>query len=201
LSIKKLEAAYILKLEKLTTKDALQLTNLLHIAYESDEKLGIHFAAATISQEEVKKHLLLTPTFGYKDQTGNLISTISVRLPWSENPSPYFLPHIGWVATNPVYKHQGYAKKIIVTTVTKFIKNVLKSPAATLGTAIEHPWLKELYKSLGFVPFEEVRKHSDHKTVYLVKILDRSNLENINDQELKTILYKAGVLKGENNAI
>lgn len=182
--------------KKITVKDSWQLTQLLHDAYQADEDLGIHFKAANISEDIVKKHLDSTPTFGYKDNEGRLISTVSVRLPWSINPGPYSLPHIGWVATDSKHKHQGLARNIILEVIDNFIKSELKAPGVTLGTAVEHPWLKNFYISLGFTPFEEIRKYQNHKTVYLIKSLNENELRKISDKKLKTFLQNAQVLKG-----
>ncbi|WP_281165778.1 GNAT family N-acetyltransferase [Liquorilactobacillus sicerae] len=185
--------------EKLTVKDSWQLTQLLHDAYQADEDLGIHFKAADIGESIVKKHLVSTPTFGYKGNEDRLISTVSVRLPWSINPGPYSLPHIGWVATDSKHKHQGLARKIILDVINKFIKEELMAPGVTLGTAVEHPWLKDFYISLGFTPFEEIRKYQDHKTVYLIKLFDEDDLRKISDEKLRTILQKAKVFKEDND--
>jgi predicted GNAT family N-acyltransferase len=185
-----------LNFKKLTVKDSWQLTQLLHDAYQADENLGIHFKAADISEDVVKKHLDSTPTFGYIDDEGSLISTTSVRLPWSINPGPYFLPHIGWVATDSKHKHQGFAKNIILDVISKFVKSELKAPGVTLGTAVEHPWLKDFYISLGFIPFEEIRKYQNHKTVYLIKLLNENELGEISNKKLKAFLQNAKVLKG-----
>ncbi|WP_152537326.1 GNAT family N-acetyltransferase [Liquorilactobacillus sucicola] len=181
---------------KLSSKDAENLTVLLHRAYQANEVLGIHFKAASVDVKDVRKHLLSVPTYGYKDEKGKIVSTVSVRLPWSYNAGPFNLPHLGWITTDPAYQHQGYGKSIINDVLEQYVKKVLNAPAVTLGTAVEHPWLQETYISLGFTPIEEVRKFSDHKTVYLIKTFDVSLLEQVSDEHLQRILRKQAI-KGE----
>ena len=87
------------------------LVNLYHQAYAANERLGIHFKAGIMTQSELEKVLQTTPTF-VKVLDKQLVSSVSVRLPWSDNRSPFFLPHLGWVATNPHFQ-----KILIVLTV------------------------------------------------------------------------------------
>ena len=179
-----------MEFERLALKDSENLEELVHQAYKADEELGIHFKASVISTDKIKEHLEYIPTYGYKNTRGELISTVSVRLPWSNDPGPFALPHLGWVATNPRYQRQGYGKKIINDVIENYVKMTLNSPAVTLGTAIEHPWLQQTYISLGFIPIEEVKKVADHKTVYLIKIFNKSALNQVSDKHLQLILKK-----------
>lgn len=119
------------------TDVAEQLTPLLHRAYAADVKLGIHFAASSVTVEDVRKHIESTPTFVLEDDDGTIIATTSVRLPWSDNPGPFGLPHLGWVATNPDYQQQGFSKEIINWVVTNYVQPALHTPAVTIGTAAD----------------------------------------------------------------
>lgn len=159
--------------DRLGVEDAKKLQELLHQAYQGDEKLGIHFGATTVSYQGVIEHLKSTPTFAVKDGQ-QIIATVSVRLPWSNNPGPYALPHLGWVATNPAYQRQGKAKELIDWVIQEYVAKDLKAAAVSLGTALEHPWLRKAYQKLGFDEVETVRKFPDHQTVYLVKVLDEA---------------------------
>lgn len=146
---------------------------LLHQAYAADEQLGIHFSAASITEAAVASHIQTTPTFVLTvDQ--QIAATVSVRLPWSDNPGPYHLPHLGWIATAPQFQHRGYAKRLIATVIHDYVIRELAAPAVSLGTAVEHPWLQQTYQTLGFKPIETIRKFTDHQTIYLVKSLTAS---------------------------
>ena len=63
------------------------LVNLYHQAYAANERLGIHFKAGIMTQSELEKALQTTPTF-VKVLDKQLVSSVSVRLLWSDNPSP-----------------------------------------------------------------------------------------------------------------
>jgi GNAT superfamily N-acetyltransferase len=169
------------------TDDAPQLTALLHQAYAADVALGIHFGAATIEQVEVEHHIETTPTFVI-EENGDIVATVSVRLPWADNPGPFALPHLGWVATNPKYQHQGRAKHLINWVIEHYVQNELQAPAVSLGTALEHPWLGTAYEKLGFQRVDVVRKFPDHQTLYLVKTLDEGQVARVQDEYLQSVL-------------
>lgn len=180
-----------MKFLKLTRPDqAAALTTLLHDAYLADEKLQIHFGAAKVTEAQVAQHILTTPTFALIADNGALMATTSVRLPWSENPGPFKLPHLGWVATNPAYQHHGYAKTMISTVIEQVIQETLNAPAASLGTAVEHPWLQKAYESLGFVHVQTVSKFPDHQTAYLLRIFNQAQTRKIEDPVLQEALEK-----------
>lgn len=169
-------------------KYAYDLTQLLHRAYRADELLQIHFKAASIRLDQVVDHLLTTPTFALLDEENNILATASVRLPWSSDPGPFSLPHIGWVAVDPDSQHQGLAKEVITQVIQRFIQAQLQAPAVSLGTALEHPWLKKAYQKLGFQPVDTIRKFPDHQTVYMVKVFDSKNTFKINDSYLQSVI-------------
>lgn len=166
---------------------ASELTDLLHQAYSSDEKLGIHFGAAHVSEEDVEQHILHNPTF-VAIENGEIAATVSFRLPWADNPGPFVVPHLGWVATNPNYQHQGHAKRLIEWVIKNYVQFEIDSPAVSLGTALEHPWLSHAYEKLGFKKVDVVRKFEDHQTLYLLKILDHEQFKLVNDEHLHSLL-------------
>ena len=163
------------------------LVNLYHQAYAANERLGIHFKAGIMTQSELEKVLQTTPTF-VKVLDQHLVSSVSFRLPWSDNPSPFFLPHLGWVATNPHFQGQGHAKSLISEIIDNYILKELKAPAVTLGTALEHPWLIDAYEKMGFRYLGEKSLFSDHKTVYLIKTFNQEALLDVKDEALQTLL-------------
>jgi RimJ/RimL family protein N-acetyltransferase len=168
-------------------KDIQQLTNLLHRAYQADEKLQIHFKAANITNEQVRQHIQTTPTFAIKSND-RIAATASVRLPWSTNPGPFDLPHLGWIATDPEFQHQGLAKKIIQFVIDDFVIQQLSAPAISLGTAVEHPWLQTAYRSIGFKQVDTVRMFSDHQTVFMIKVLNDQAIKTVNDTYLQSVI-------------
>ncbi|MGT2907079.1 GNAT family N-acetyltransferase [Streptococcus dentiloxodontae] len=174
-------------LEYLQENQLIQVTELFHQAYAEDERLGIHFKAATISVDEVKKHHQTQPMF-VTNINETVVSTASLRLPWSLNPSPFALPHLGWVATHPDYQKRSLSKALITAIINDYAVKVLKAPALTLGTAKEHPWLIRAYEKLGFVYLGEKQLFSDHKTVYMIKVLDKEALAFVKDNRLQTLL-------------
>lgn len=174
------------KVKNLNT--ATQLTALLHSAYEADVKLGIHFAAASVTEEEVREHIASTPTFALQEEDGTIIVTASVRLPWSDNPGPFCLPHLGWVATDPDYQQKGYAKQIINLVITKYVKPELCTPAVTIGTIADHPWLLSFYQSLGFKTIDIIQKPDGLRAAYLISIFDERRTELVDDTYLSNVL-------------
>lgn len=172
------------------TDVAEQLTPLLHRAYAADVKLGIHFAASSVTVEDVRKHIESTPTFVLEDDDGTIIATTLVRLPWSDNPGPFGLPHLGWVATNPDYQQQGFSKEIINWVVTNYVQSTLHTPAVTIGTAADHPWLLSFYQSLGFKVIDMTQKPNGPRAAYLISIFDEHRTSLIDDAYLKKALSR-----------
>lgn len=165
-----------------------QLTALLHQAYEADIKLGIHFAASSVTETDVLKHILSTPTFVLQDESGVIVATTSVRLPWSDNPGPFGLPHLGWVATNPNYQKQGFAKQIIDWVINNYVKPELQTPAVTIGTAFDHPWLSSFYQSIGFETIDIVQKPNGPKAIFFISIFDEQRTQSMNNTYLNRVL-------------
>lgn len=118
----------------LTIADIDVYYSVLHRGYQSIRQYPISFAAVTVSKEESCQWLQANPTYGlFVD--GQLVSAISLRMPWGPNPGPRQVPHIGWFVTNPDYKHQGYATRLLSRVETEILKKNLKAPLVTLGTA------------------------------------------------------------------
>lgn len=165
-----------------------ELQLLLHEAYKSDTQLGINFQAARVTLQQIDEHIENTATF-VTEINHTIVATVSVRLPWSKNPGPYAIPHLGWVATHSQFSKQGYATQLIDWVEKEYIQKQLKAPMVSLGTAVEHPWLKRFYTSVGCQPVEMVQKTPDHLTVYMVKVLNRK-FDQLESEQLKKYLNK-----------
>lgn len=147
---------------------------LLHRSYQATSQLGIHFAAATVESEEIVHHIDSNAVY-IIEKDNKLISTLSIRFPWGNNPGPYGLPHLGWFATDPIYKGQGYGNALWDWVEKEVLINQLKLPAVTLGTAANHPWLANIYRKKGYQQIGQVNLTSDHTTLYFEKILNHKN--------------------------
>lgn len=146
---------------------------VVHESYREDLALGINFTAGNATKEELTLWLKENPTYGLFADSGELISTISLRMPWSSNPGPCICPHIGKVSTLPKYKHQGYSHKLFSWLEENILKQALKTPKVTLGTAQEHPWLVKMYEKWGFTSFAAKQlPGKNYHTVYLHKLYE-----------------------------
>lgn len=155
-------------------------------AYASIRELDIHFSAATATREEAIKHISENQVY-VLEENGTFISTVSIRLPWGPNHSPLVLPHIGWFATNPAYKRQGIGKKVLSWLEEEILKKQLRAPAVTLGTADNHPWLKEMYEKSGFEEIGQKDLGKGHLTIYLRKILHPGQYQAWTEKHNQTI--------------
>ena len=139
---------------------------VLHEGYQTDKKYPISFSAITATREQERSWLAHNPTYGLFDGDV-LVSALSLRMPWGPNPGPEGVPHIGQVVM-----HKGYASRLIGLVTEEVLKQQLKVPFVTLGTATSHPWLRKMYEKLGFRAFREVQlPGKQHRTVYLRKDL------------------------------
>lgn len=144
---------------------------VLHEGYQTDKKYPISFSAITATREQERIWLASNPTYGLFED-GELVSALSLRMPWGPNPGPEGVPHIGQVVTAPEHMHKGYASKLIGLVTEEVLKQQLKVPFVTLGTATSHPSLRKMYEKLGFRAFREVQlPGKQHRTVYLRKDL------------------------------
>lgn len=147
---------------------------LLHDAYQTTTQLGIHFAAATVDREQINQHIDANAVYVFTKKN-ELVSTLSIRFPWGNNPGPYGLPHLGWFATATKYKGQGYGNQLWNWVEQQILIMQLKLPAVTLGTAANHPWLANAYIKKGFKPIGQADLTDDHTTIYFEKILNHKS--------------------------
>ncbi len=151
-------------------KDAEEFHHFLLRAYASDLKVGIHFVASEATLEDVTEHLKYNLCFLMKEE-GKIIASCSLRMPWGKQPGPFGLPHIGWLSADPDRPHQGIGGEMLSWTEDHVLRDLLKAPAVTLGTAKEHPWLCKMYQSRGYVPIKTANLDQDHTTVFFRKDL------------------------------
>jgi len=153
-----------------TLKDAPELLDLSLRAYAPIRELGIHFAAATADLALVEKNVRENMCF-VMEEDGRIVSTISARMPWGPSPGPYGVPHLWWFASDPDAGRKGIGREMITWAEETMIRDTLKSPAVSLGTADKHPWLIDMYKRRGY----EIQGSKDlgkgHLTIYMKKIL------------------------------
>jgi S-(2-succino)cysteine N-acetyltransferase len=151
-------------------EDAEKYRRFIAEAYKSNEEYKIHFGAATATLEAIVRHITQNKVY-VLEENGTFVSSVSIRLPWGPNPGPLGLPHIGWFSTNPAYKRQGMGKKMYNWLEEEILKKQFKLPAVTLGTADNHPWLKEMYEQMGFGVIGTKDLGLDHLTIYFLKVL------------------------------
>ena len=65
----------------------------------------------------------------------------------------------------------SFMNKIIdlKSTAEELLKTQFKTPAVTLGTAKEHPWLPKMYESFGFKAYDKVHFRGKQHTTVLFK--------------------------------
>lgn len=153
-----------------TLEDAPALLDLTLRAYKPIREMGINFAAATADLALVEKNIRHHMCF-VMEEDGRIVSTISVRMPWGPQPGPYGLPHLWWFASDPDAGRKGVGREMITWVEEQMLRDTLKAPAVSLGTADRHPWLIDMYKRRGY----EIQGTKDlgrgHITVFMKKIL------------------------------
>lgn len=144
---------------------------VLHEGYSLLKDYPISFGAIHASKETALDWFSSHPAYGFFEQ-GRLASAISLRMPWGPLPGPKKVPHIGWFVTHPDFQGHGYGKRLFHELEENVLIRELKAPSITLGTAKEHPWLVEMYKGMGFIPFDTVQLEGKrHHTVYMERLL------------------------------
>src|SRR5699024_12423158 len=101
-------------------------------AYEPIRTLGINFKSANPTIEFITKNL--EENLCYVLEINNeIVSTISLRMPWSNNPGPYYFPHIRWFATSPKYKNKHFDTKLLTYVEQNILLKELYIPALQFG--------------------------------------------------------------------
>ncbi|MGG0901685.1 sulfur-containing aminoacid acetyltransferase SnaB [Bacillus subtilis] len=151
-------------------RDAEQLLALTLRAYEPIRKLGIRFAAAHADLDLVLQNIRKNACY-VMEEDGRIIATITLRMPWGKQPGPYGVPHIWWFAVDPGTGKKGNGTKLLQWLEETILRDTLKVPFVSLGTADKHPWLIEMYERKGYVRSGEQDLGKGHITVYMKKQL------------------------------
>ncbi|MGG5774685.1 sulfur-containing aminoacid acetyltransferase SnaB [Bacillus subtilis] len=151
-------------------RDAEQLLALTLRAYEPIRKLGIRFAAAHADLDLVLQNIRKNACY-VMEEDGRIIATITLRMPWGQQPGPYGVPHIWWFAVDPGTGKKGIGTKLLQWLEETILRDTLKVPFVSLGTADKHPWLIEMYERKGYVRSGEQDLGKGHITVYMKKQL------------------------------
>lgn len=160
-----------LTFRRLQMSDQPVYQELIHSAYGSIDQSLVSFDAASESKADNIHWLETVPTFGLFNQEGDIVSAVSLRYPWGPEPGPKPYPHIGRLATHADFKGHGYAR-MTFEHIESYLRDELKCPVVTLGTADQLPWLVDMYKRWGFEEFDRKRLGlKKHITVYLEKKL------------------------------
>lgn len=162
-----------LHFRQLTLDDRHSYLSLMLAAYAPIRELGIHFDAATADLDRVSRHLQQHAVYGLF-ASDRLASSLTLRFPWGPLPGPFGLPHIGWFGTDPAFTGQQLGRTLLEWVEQHILRDQLKAPAVSLGTAVSHPWLKEMYLKRGFAPIHETNLGKGHITLYMQKILDEA---------------------------
>lgn len=154
---------------QLTKADGPAYYEVLHEGYASNLDYGVDFSASHMTEADATAWVETHPTYGlFVD--GQLASSITLRMPWGPKSGPREFPHIGHFVTSPRFKKQGYAKQMLQWIETVILRDQLKAPFVTLGTADTHPWLKDMYLSLGFTITKVTQLPGlSHQTIYFEK--------------------------------
>ena len=150
--------------------DKEKLLDLILRAYASARELGIHFAAATANVELVATNIKNNMCYVLEEE-GKLLATCSLRMPWGLQPGPYGFPHLYWFAVDPSLAKQGVGKHLLEWIENTIVRDTLKSPAVSLGTADKHPWLIGMYEKHGYERVGLADLGRGHITIYMRKIL------------------------------
>jgi len=146
---------------------------LMLAAYAPSLQLGVHFDAATATPAKVEQHLQAHGVYGLfvDDQ---LAASITLRYPWGPLPGPFGVPHIGWFGAHPRFRGQQRGRQIYDWVESRIVRDMLRAPAISLGTAIHHPWLIDVYQQWGFTAQHQADLGKGHITLFMKKILDET---------------------------
>ena len=155
---------------QLTDADVNVYHEVLLAGYAATKDYPISFDAADFTLEESREWVETYPVYGlFVD--GELVSSITLRMPWVRHSTPDVYPHIAHFVTSPAHKGNGYAREMLAF-IEEVLRSVYKTPYVTLGTAAEHPWLPKMYESFGFKEFDRERFAGKlHTTIFFKKAL------------------------------
>lgn len=151
-----------------TVQDAEEILAVTLRAYAPVRELGIHFAAATADLDLVTRNIENNLCY-VREQAGRIQATLSLRMPWGNQPGPYGVPHIWWFAVDPENEEKGIGTAFMKWIEEDVLAKQLKVPIVSLGTADSHPWLADMYIRKGYVRAGQADLGKGHLTVYLAK--------------------------------
>ena len=151
-----------------TAADAEEILALTLRAYAPSRELGINFAAATADLALVNRNLEDNVCY-VREVDGRIQATLSLRMPWGNQPGPFGMPHIWWFAVDPLLNEKGVGSALMTWVEEEVLRKQLRAPAVSLGTADKHPWLADMYARKGYVRAGEADLGKGHITVYFVK--------------------------------
>lgn len=155
-----------------TKEDAPALLDLIQTAFKEVKEYGIEWPSTNATLEMVTENIERSVALLYEIK-GELVSTITIRLPWeSETPVSRY-PFLWWFATANAYRGQGIGKKFLKQVENDYLIQLYKAPAYMIGTSgKKHPWLLDMYLRNGY---QIHGKHLDEATqdigVSLYKVL------------------------------
>ena len=153
-----------------TAQDAQEILLLTHRAYAPIRELGIHFAAATADLALVERNIRDNACY-IREADGKIQATLSLRMPWGNQPGPYGVPHIWWFAVDPLNEEKGIGTAFMEWIEQEILLKQLKAPAVSLGTADSHPWLADMYERKGYVRAGQADLGKGHVTIYFIKAI------------------------------
>lgn len=185
-------------IRKASFEDIPELIDISYRAYAPIRALGLNFTGAYPTEENVRENL--TENLCYVlIEDDRIVSTASLRMPWSKRPGPYGFPHIWWFATDPDCGRTGTGSRLLKYIQEEVILKTFQSPAVTLGTSDDHPWLIDMYIKKGYRLFGKTDLSDNHTTQYLLKVLDADRFEGFHsiqkriEHPKKTITFEGGV--------
>jgi ribosomal protein S18 acetylase RimI-like enzyme len=138
--------------------DARRIVELLHAAYGPHLSAGFNFAAANVTEEDVRGMLALggTRVLDAPGSGGGLLGTVTLI------PRGRHTLYLCWLAVAPAYKGQGHGR---------FLLNMAEAVARwggarriLLETPESHPWLPDFYRRHGYVQVGR-RRHPGRRYV------------------------------------
>lgn len=166
-----------------TLEDVEEILALTLRAYAPSRELGINFAAATADIDLVVRNLEDNVCY-VREVDGHIQATLSLRMPWGNQPGPFEIPHIWWFAVDPLINEKGVGSALMKWIEDEVLGKQLRAPAVSLGTADRHPWLANMYERKGYVRVGEANLGKGHITVYFAKPITPHLLK---DQQLAWI--------------
>ncbi|BBP87136.1 putative N-acetyltransferase YxeL [Bacillus safensis] len=153
-----------------TEADIEALLELTTRAYEPIRELGIQFQSSMPISLSFRKNVQKNLCY-VMEENGELLSTLSLRMPWGESSQDRSASLIsgGLPQNQPPKKGTGSA--LLEWVETEVLRDTLKVPYVSLGTADKHPWLIEMYERKGYVRAGEKDLGKGHITVYFKKQL------------------------------